>query len=75
MVEILLHLDLNERQGLNPERTIADAAKGLRAGQSAAWPDTPCNGDIFHPLGQYHKADATTSSRFPPSLARTKQCF
>jgi len=28
--------------------TIADAAKGLRAGQAAAWPKTPCHGDIFH---------------------------
>ncbi len=38
-------LNLSETQGLKPERIIADAAKGLRAGQSAAWPDTPCHGD------------------------------
>ncbi len=35
-------------QGLAPDYTIADAAKGLRAGQAAAWPKTPCHGDIFH---------------------------
>ncbi len=48
-------LNLNERQGLKPERTIADGAKGLRAGQSLVWPDTPCNGDVFHIKRQYHK--------------------
>ncbi|MDJ0717213.1 MAG: hypothetical protein QNJ54_23850 [Prochloraceae cyanobacterium] len=48
-------LNLTEKQGLKPERTIADAAKGLRAGQSAVWPDIPCNGDIFHIKRQYQK--------------------
>jgi hypothetical protein len=36
------------RQGLNPDYTIADAGKGLRAGQKLAWGDTPCHGDVFH---------------------------
>lgn len=40
-------LDLAER-GLHPDRTIADGGKALRAGQAAAWPDVPCNGDVFH---------------------------
>ncbi len=40
-------LDLAER-GLHPEYTIADAGKGLRAGQRAAWEDVPCHGDVFH---------------------------
>lgn len=40
-------LDLAER-GLQPERTIADGGGGLRAGQAEAWPDVPCNGDVFH---------------------------
>jgi hypothetical protein len=35
-------------QGLNPEYTIADAAKGLRAGQKAAWGEKPCHGDLWH---------------------------
>lgn len=42
-------LDLAER-GLDPDYTIADAGKGLRAGQKIAWPGTPCHGDVFHPL-------------------------
>ena len=39
-------------QGLNPIHTIADAGKGIRAGQKAAWPDTPCHGDVWHILDQ-----------------------
>ena len=40
-------LDAAER-GLRPDYTIADAGQGLRAGQKAAWGDTPCHGDVFH---------------------------
>ncbi len=40
-------LDATE-QGLRPDYTIADAGQGLRAGQRAAWGDTPCHGDVFH---------------------------
>src|SRR4051812_5904175 len=40
-------LDAAER-GLRPDYTIADAGRGLRAGQEAAWGDTPCHGDVFH---------------------------
>jgi hypothetical protein len=40
-------LDATE-QGLKPDYTIADAGQGLRAGQKAAWGDTPCHGDVFH---------------------------
>jgi len=40
-------LDATE-QGLDPDHTIADAGQGLRAGQKAAWGDTPCHGDVFH---------------------------
>jgi hypothetical protein len=36
------------QQGLKPDYTIADAGQGLRAGQKAAWGDTPCHGDVFH---------------------------
>ncbi len=43
-----VHLLDASKQRLNPDYTIADAAKGLRAGQAAAWPQTPCHGDIFH---------------------------
>src|SRR5919112_1989102 len=40
-------LDTTER-GLRPDYTIADAGRGLRAGQQVAWGDTPCHGDVFH---------------------------
>src|SRR5215218_109932 len=40
-------LDAAER-GLRPDDTIADGGRGLRAGQQAAWGDTPCHGDVFH---------------------------
>jgi hypothetical protein len=42
-------LELQDR-GLRPDATIADAGRGLRAGQALAWPQTPCRGDVFHAL-------------------------
>jgi hypothetical protein len=43
-----MHLLDAAAQGLRPDYTIADAGQGLRAGQRAAWDDTPCHGDVFH---------------------------
>jgi len=43
-----VHLLDAAQQGLGPDYTVADAAQGLRAGQKAAWGDTPCHGDVFH---------------------------
>ncbi len=43
-----VHLLDAATQGLRPDYTIADAGQGLRAGQKAAWGDTPCRGDVFH---------------------------
>jgi len=43
-----VHLLDAAEQGLRPDYTIADAGQGLRAGQQAAWGDTPCHGDVFH---------------------------
>lgn len=40
-------LDVRD-QGLNPAHTIADQAKGLRAGQEIALPGIACHGDCFH---------------------------
>jgi hypothetical protein len=40
-------LDLLAR-GLHLENSIADGGRGLRAGQSAAWPGVPCRQDVFH---------------------------
>ena len=41
-----------EEQGLNPDYTIADGGKGIRAGQKAAWGDIPCHGDVWHIFDQ-----------------------
>jgi hypothetical protein len=57
-----VHLLDATRQGLKPDYTIADAGQGLRAGQTAAWGDTPCHGDVFHIQHQYEGL-ATTLSR------------
>ncbi|MGH2415656.1 MAG: hypothetical protein ACRDEA_18580, partial [Microcystaceae cyanobacterium] len=35
-------------QGFNPDYTLADSAKALRAGQKAVMPEMPCHGDVFH---------------------------
>ena len=43
-----VHLLDATKQGLKPDHTIADAGQGLRAGQRAAWENTPCHGDVFH---------------------------
>jgi hypothetical protein len=43
-------LDLQEKQGLKPDHTIADGGRMVRSGQTEAWPDIPCHGDIFHAL-------------------------
>jgi len=45
-----IHLLDLAQQGLKPLYTIADAGKGLRAGQAEAWPGIPCHGDVFHML-------------------------
>ena len=39
-----------EDQGFQPEATVADAGRGLRAGQVLAMPEVPCRGDVFHAL-------------------------
>lgn len=48
-------LDLNEKQNLNPDKTIADGGQAARKGQKDAWPDTPCGGDTFHALFPFGK--------------------
>jgi hypothetical protein len=42
-------LELQGR-GFAPEATVADGGTGLRAGQEAALPGVPCQGDVFHAL-------------------------
>ena len=43
-----VHLLAAAEQGLQPDYTIADVGQGLRAGQTDAWGDTPCHGDVFY---------------------------
>jgi hypothetical protein len=43
-----VHLLELAQKGLHPDYTIADAGRGLRAGQATVWDDVPCHGDIFH---------------------------
>lgn len=40
-------LDCKEKR-FDPDYTICDGGKGLRAGQREAMPEVPCNGDVFH---------------------------
>ena len=42
-------------QGFDPDYTIADGGGGLRAGQKAAMPETPCHGDVFHIQQQFEQ--------------------
>src|SRR3982750_2755961 len=63
-------LDAAER-GLRPDYTIADAGRGLRAGQEAAWGDTPCHGDVFH-IQRRCKGLADTLSRL--ATGATSRC-
>lgn len=70
-------------QGLKPDYTIADAAKGLRAGQQEAWGAIPCHGDVFHieyQCGQlvhylHRRAAKTTTQRhdLEQQMAKAKQ--
>ena len=39
-------------QGLEPNYTIADAAKGIRAAHKAVWEDKVCQGDVWHIFDQ-----------------------
>src|SRR4051794_31701995 len=57
-----VHLLDAVEQGLRPDYTIADAGQGLRAGQKAAWGDTPCHGDVFH-IQRQCEGLATTMAR------------
>jgi hypothetical protein len=57
-----VHLLDAAEQGLRPDHTIADAGQGLRAGQKAAWGETPCHGDVFH-IQRQCESLATTLSR------------
>jgi hypothetical protein len=67
-----VHLLDSARQGLRPDRTIADAGQGLRAGQRAAWGEIPCHGDVFHIQRQYERL-ANTLSRLARGARSRRQ--
>lgn len=58
-----------EKQGLHPERIIADAGKGLRAGQALAWPGVPCDGDHFHILHLMGRLTAALDNKAYEAMA------
>jgi hypothetical protein len=64
-------LDATQR-GLKPDYTIADAGQGLRAGQKAAWGDTPCHGDVFHIIRQCEGL-ANTLSRIAKGIRSRRE--
>jgi hypothetical protein len=67
-----VHLLDAASQGLKPDRTVADAGQGLRAGQKAAWGEIPCHGDVFHIQRQYEGL-ANTLSRLARSARSRRQ--
>jgi hypothetical protein len=67
-----VHLLDAASQGLKPDRTIADAGQGLRAGQKAAWGEIPCQGDVFH-IQQQYEGLASTLSRLAKGARSRRQ--
>jgi hypothetical protein len=67
-----VHLLDAARQGLSPAYTIADAGQGLRAGQRAAWGNTPCHGDVFHIQRQSEGLTNTLSRLAEGATSRRK---
>ena len=67
-----MHLLDAAAQGLRPDYTIADAAQGLRAGQKAAWGETPCHGDVFHIQRQCEKLANTLQRLAQGATSRRK---
>ena len=54
-----IHLWDLTAKGLQPDYTVADGGKGLRAGQALAWPELPCHGDVFHALQELGQLSQT----------------
>jgi hypothetical protein len=67
-----VHLLAAASQGLKPDYTIADAGQGLRAGQRAAWGETPCHGDVFH-IQRLYEGLANTLSRLAKGARSRRQ--
>ena len=61
-------LDLQENQGLKPDHTIADGGRMARSGQTEAWPNIPCHGDVFHALKPFNDLLSYIDNRAIESL-------
>jgi len=61
-------LDLQEKQGLKPEHTIADGGRMARSGQNEVWPNIPCHGDVFHALKPFNDLLSYVDNRAIESL-------
>jgi hypothetical protein len=61
-------LDLQEKQGLKPDHTIADGGRMARSGQTEAWPNIPCHGDVFHALKPFNDLLSYVDNRAIESL-------
>src|SRR3954468_20631625 len=68
-----VHLLDATKQGLQPDYTIAEAGQGLRAGQAAAWNNTPCHGDVFHIQRQYEGLANTLSRLAKGATSRRRK--
>jgi hypothetical protein len=66
-------LDLVD-QGFNPEATVADAGRSLRAGQAQALPNVPCRGDIFHIVRDLETVVSFLENRAYGALETSEQC-
>lgn len=66
-------LELVDR-GFDPEATVADAGKGLRAGQALALPEVPCRGDLFHILRDVEAVVGYLENRACAALEQTERC-
>jgi len=61
-------------QGFNPEATVADAGSSLRAGQTQALPQVPCQGDVFHIVCDLGTVVSFLENRAYDALETTEQC-
>lgn len=68
-----IHLWDKEEQGLAPELIIADAGKGLRAGQALAWPDVSCEGDHFHAFHLLFRLSSTLDRQAYAAIENTNK--
>jgi len=61
-------LELADR-GFQPEATVADGGKALRAGQKLAFADLPCRGDVFHLLHEVRPLVTSLENRAYAAIA------